>query len=108
MKEQKLQDDIKTLRETLAPESEKVVSIPPPILYDGSICSRHRGGPSMLKAAEHRRCPEERSGIQPTRGPASAGHVYPPRQEPGTLVQIMQLEFIKTLPSHKRKEIDED
>uniref|UniRef100_A0A8C1PH12 CAP-GLY domain containing linker protein 2 n=1 Tax=Cyprinus carpio TaxID=7962 RepID=A0A8C1PH12_CYPCA len=124
MKEQKLQDDIKTLREkllllvrymsrnlqlllllmfydkhiyiyyffiiqytisNLTSGSGEVISRPSSILDDGPICFRHRGGPSASKAAEHRRCPEECSGTQPTRGPASAGHAYPPGQEPGQL-----------------------
>lgn len=63
--------------------SREVISRPPSILDDGPICFRHRGGLSASKAAEHRRCSEERSGTQPTRGPASAGHAHPTGQEPG-------------------------
>ncbi len=63
--------------------SGEVISRPPSVLDDGAICFRHRGDPSASNAAEHRRCPEERSGTQPTRGPASAGHAHPTGQEPG-------------------------
>lgn len=114
VKEQKLQDDIKTLREKLlvlvslrrleatcthhlvlrgqlSPPglaftgSGTVLTRSPALLHAGSFGVGLGGEPSPTPAAQHGGRPEERPGTQPAGGPAGPGHAAASRQKPGNL-----------------------
>lgn len=109
VKEQKLEDDIKTLREQLLllvsppqttenkprlppaslpasacpPGSREVFSRPPALLHVGAVSAGFGDEPPPPASAQHRGRPEERLRTQPAGGPAGPGHEETPGKEPG-------------------------
>lgn len=107
VKEQKLEDDIKTLRQQLLllvslrcfgapreplaslpasacpPGRTEVVSRPPALLHAGAVGAGFGGEPPPPAPAQHRGRPEERLRTQPAGGPAGPGHEETPGEEPG-------------------------